>query len=500
MKKISLKGLKFNEPLIFEKSSSGKVGYSFRECLSNGSDPEEIFDKKFIRTEIKDFPEVSEVEVIRHFTRLSQLNYGLDSGFYPLGSCTMKYNPKVNEDIALLKGFNKIHPYFPEEFVQGALQVIYELQEKLKKITGFDAVTLQPSAGAHAEFTGLKIIKAYHQSNQDNKREYILIPDSAHGTNPASSTLAGFKVKNIKSGPGGYLQADTIAQVMDETVAGIMITNPNTLGVFEKEIDKIIKIVHERGGLVYGDGANMNALMGKLKPADIGFDVMHLNLHKTFSTPHGGGGPGSGPVLVTEKLRRFLPLPLVTKSREGDYLVISKSDDSIGRMKSFFGNFSVWVKALSYILEMGERGLTQATEDAVLSANYIRESLKDYYHLPYETDSLHEVVFSDKSFKDKGIETMDLAKRLIDYGIHPATVYFPLIVSGAIMIEPTETESKEEIDYFINVMKNIANEINETPDLLHMAPQISVRKRLDEVRAAKHPKLRWYKPVEEDEE
>ncbi len=500
MKTIAKQGLKFNEPLIFERSVVGKKGYSFKECLSNGSDPEDIFDDLFIRDEIKDFPEVSEVEVIRHFTRLSQLNYGLDSGFYPLGSCTMKYNPKVNEDIARFKGFNKIHPYFPEEFTQGALEVIFGLQEQLKKITGFEAVTLQPSAGAHAEFTGLKIIKAYHESNHDEKRKYIIIPDSAHGTNPASTTLAGFEVKNVKSGPDGYIEAETIAEIMDETIAGIMITNPNTLGVFEQDLDKIIKIVHSKGGLVYGDGANMNALMGKLKPAEIGFDVMHLNLHKTFSTPHGGGGPGAGPILVTQELKRFLPLPLVAKTEEGSFHIVKNAIGSIGRMKSFMGNFTVLVRAYSYILEMGERGLTQATEDAVLSANYIRESLKGHYHLPYEAESLHEVVFSDKNFKDLGVHTIDLAKRLIDYGLHPSTVYFPLIVSGAIMIEPTESESKEDIDYFIDVMKTIANEMKETPELLHNAPGISYRKRLDEVKAAKHPKLRWYKLDEETDE
>jgi glycine dehydrogenase subunit 2 len=497
MKTIAKSGLKFNEPLIFERSLPGKIGYSFDHQLSNGSNPEDIFDDTFLREEIKDFPEVSEVEVIRHFTRLSQLNYGLDSGFYPLGSCTMKYNPKVNENIARFKGFNKIHPYFPEELTQGALEVIFELQEQLKTITGFDEVTLQPAAGAHAEFTGLKIIKAFHQSNHDEKRKYIIIPDSAHGTNPASSTLAGFEVKNIVSGPDGYISIESIAEIMDETIAGIMITNPNTLGVFEQNIDKIIKIVHEGGGLVYGDGANMNALMGKLKPASIGFDVMHLNLHKTFSTPHGGGGPGSGPVLVTKELKRFLPLPIVVKNDSGNFSILKKATGSIGRMKSFMGNFLVLVRAYSYILEMGERGLTRATEDAVLSANYIRESLKDYYHLPYETDSLHEVVFSDKNFKDLGIHTIDLAKRLIDYGLHPATVYFPLIVSGAIMIEPTETESKEDIDYFIDVMKTISQEIKETPELLHDAPVMAFRKRLDEVKAAKHPKLRWYKLDEE---
>jgi len=498
MKTIAKNGLKFNEPLIFERSYPGKIGYSFQECLSTGTSPEDILDEMFIRDEVKDFPEVSEVEVMRHFTRLSQLNYGLDSGFYPLGSCTMKYNPKVNENIARFKGFNKIHPYFPTDITQGALEVIYELQEQLKTITGFDAVSLQPAAGAHAEFAGLKIIKAFHMSKNDDKRKYIIIPDSAHGTNPASTTLAGFETKNVKSGPNGYILAETIAEVMDETVAGIMITNPNTLGIFEQELDKIIEIVHQGGGLVYADGANMNALMGKLKPASMGVDVMHLNLHKTFSTPHGGGGPGAGPVLTTKELKKFLPTPLIVKSDDDEFTIVKNVATSIGRMKSFMGNFLVLVRAYSYILEMGERGLTRATEDAVLSANYIRESLKKYYHLPYETDSLHEVVFSDKNFKDLGVKTYDLAKRLIDYGLHPATVYFPLIVSGAIMIEPTETESKEDIDYFISAMTEIYKEMKETPELLHDAPVISFRKRLDEVKAAKHPKLRWYKINDEE--
>lgn len=493
MTKYSKSGLQFEESLIFEHSVSGKKGYSLRDFNTHGADPEEILGSEFIRNEITDFPEVSEVEVVRHFTHLSQWNYGLDSGFYPLGSCTMKYNPKVNEDMARLDGFTMIHPYFPEEFVQGALELIFNLQNSLKAITGFKGVSLQPAAGAHGELAGIKVIKAYHQKNGDSKRKYIIIPDTAHGTNPATTTVAGFEVKKMESGAEGYLHAEAVAAIMDETVAGIMITNPNTIGIYEKELCEIIKVVHARGGLVYMDGANMNALMGKVRPGDIGVDVMHLNLHKTFSTPHGGGGPGSGPVLVSEQLAPFLPTPIVSKDESNKYYLNYDLPNSIGRLKSFYGNFLVNVRAYTYIKEMGGKGLEDVTETAVLNANYIKASLKDIFDLPYNTDSLHEVIFTNKNQAEFGIKTIDIAKRLIDYGIHPSTIYFPLIVHEAIMIEPTETESKEEMDKFIGAMINIAEESKTNPELLHDAPVISFRKRLDDVKAAKFPKLRWYK-------
>ncbi|MBN2693173.1 aminomethyl-transferring glycine dehydrogenase subunit GcvPB [bacterium] len=489
---ISKSGLSFEEPLIFERSVAGREGYSLKDFTTHGANPEDIFGDDFVRDEITNFPEVSEPDVVRHFTRLSQWNYGVDSGFYPLGSCTMKYNPKINEEVARLDGFTSIHPYFPESIVQGALELIYNLQNLLKNITGLKGVSLQPAAGAHGELAGIKIIKKYHQSRSDSKRKYILIPDTAHGTNPASCTLAGFETKNISSGPDGYVTAESIAAIMDETVAGIMLTNPNTLGVYEQEICKIIKIVHEKGGLVYADGANMNAFLGKVRPADFGVDVMHINLHKTFSTPHGGGGPGSGPVLVSEQLIPFLPVPIVAKDDSGQFFLNYDLPSTIGRMKSFYGNFLVAVRAYTYIREMGNKGLAQATEDAVLSANYIRASLKEYFHLPYDTDSLHEVVFTNKKQSEYGVKTLDIAKRLIDYGIHPPTIYFPLIVHEAIMIEPTETESKADLDNFINVMIAISEEAKNSPELLHEAPKISFRRRMDEVKAAKNPKLRWY--------
>ena len=487
---MSQSGLKFIEPLIFEKSVKGKTGYSLSKTNASGINLEDIFDPKYIRDEIEDFPELSENEVVRHFTRLSQWNYGVDSGIYPLGSCTMKYNPKVNEEIARFRGFTNIHPYFPDSYIQGALEVLWNLQESLKEITGFKGVSLQPSAGAHSEFTGLKIMKAYLDS-KGSKRDTILIPDTAHGTNPASAILAGFKVKNVKSSEDGYLTLELLQDVFDDSIAGIMITNPNTIGIYEHELEEIISFLHKHGALVYADGANMNALMGKVRPGDLGVDVMHLNLHKTFSTPHGGGGPGSGPILVSEELVQFLPVPVIKKD-ENSFKIKTNMPKTIGRVKSFMGNFLVNIRAYAYILEMGEKGLTQATEDAVLSANYIRSSLTPYYHLPYKTDSLHEVVFSDEKFHNLGVKTLDVAKRLIDYGIHPPTVYFPLIVSGAIMIEPTESESKESLDYLIDSMIKISKEIkNREIGKLVEAPKITVRGRLDEVRAAKRPILRW---------
>lgn len=495
----TISGLKFKESLIFERSVNGRKGYSFKEVLSHGINPEDIFDEQFVRKEIEDFPELSEPDVLRHFTRLSQWNYCIENGIYPLGSCTMKYNPKINEDIARLEGFTQIHPYFPSEYIQGALGLLYDLQIDLKEITGFSGVTLQPSAGAHAELTGLKIMRAALNHRGDENKTILLIPDSAHGTNPASAKLAGFKVKKIASSPEGFLLAETVQEVLDETIAGIMITNPNTLGIYEQELEEIISIIHKSGGLIYADGANMNALLGKVRPGDIGIDVMHLNLHKTFSTPHGGGGPGSGPLLVSQELKKFLPEPIIEQDEMGTFYFKENISDSIGRMRSFYGNFLVNVRAYTYIRELGGKGLTQVTEAAVLGANYIRASLKDILEIPFPADSLHEVVFSEKTLTDRGIKTVDLVKRMIDYGIHPPTIYFPLIVKGAMMIEPTETESKDEIDALINAIKAILKEAEEDPDRFQYAPELTVRSRLDEVNAAKHPVLRWVAPQPESD-
>jgi len=481
MKSVGTNGLILNEKLIFEHSVPGRKGYSLPKL-----DVPEAKLEGLERAEVAGFPEVSEVDVVRHFTRLSTWNYGVDSGFYPLGSCTMKYNPKVNEVASRLPGLAGVHPETPEHLSQGVLGMMHGLQQALGEISGFPAVTLQPAAGAHGELAGVLVIRAYHESRGDVRKK-VLIPDTAHGTNPASAALCGYDVVPVAS--DGVLSAAAVAEQMDESVAAIMITNPNTLGLFESEIREICDVVHAKGGLVYCDGANLNALMGIARPGDMGIDVMHFNLHKTFSTPHGGGGPGSGPVGVAEALAPFLPKPVIVK--DGDaYRLDYDRPLSVGRMKAFYGNFGVMVKAWAYILSMGPEGLRLASEMAVLNANYIRARLEGTFHLPHKRRSLHEVVFSDRDLGGD-CHTLDLAKRLIDYGYHPPTIYFPLVVKGSIMIEPTETESKEVIDEFCDAMIAIAAEAKENPDLLHDAPTRTKVRRLDETAAARNPCLQW---------
>src|ERR1700741_980469 len=434
-------------------------------------------------------PEVSEIEIIRHFTRLSTWNYAIDLGMFPLGSCTMKYNPRVNEFVSRVEGLANGHPYQPEKISEGALRIIKTLSDCLIEITGMDAITLQPAAGAHGELTGLLLVRAYHHS-KGSPRKKVLIPDSAHGTNPASAAMVGYAVENLKSNASGMVDIASLEAQMNEDVAALMLTNPNTLGVFEQEIHKIAEILHAKGGLLYMDGANMNALVGKVRPGDFGVDVMHLNLHKTFSTPHGGGGPGSGPVAIKKALEPFLPKPVVISKPDGTLGFEYDRPESVGRVRSFYGNFGMFVRALAYILANGPDGLRQTTEDAVLNANYIRKKLEGYYELPYKTPSMHEVVFSDKKQQARGIKTGDIAKRLIDYGFHPYTVSFPLIVPGALMIEPTESESLEELDLFIDAMKSIAREAQEDPGLVKSAPHTTRVSRLDETAAARKPVLR----------
>jgi glycine dehydrogenase subunit 2 len=495
-----------NEALVFEKSSPGKRAYKMPPLDVPAVDAAALLGSACRETPAE-LPELSEIEIIRHFTRLSTWNYAIDLGMYPLGSCTMKYNPRVNEVVARIEGLAEAHPYRPESHAQGALEVIDLLQRCLLAITGMDAITLQPAAGAHGEFTGILLTRAWHES-QGNPRRKILIPDSAHGTNPATAAICGYAVENIKSNGDGCIDLEALARQADSETAALMLTNPSTLGVFEHQIHKIADILHERGALLYMDGANMNALVGKVRPGDFGVDVMHLNLHKTFSTPHGGGGPGSGPVACKAFLEPFLPIPVLTRTQvnPGAPGPVSGTWDqnpsvsfswnynrpqSIGRVRAFYGNMGMFIRALAYILANGPDGLRQTTEDAVLNANYIRKKLEGFYDLPYRTPSMHEVVFSDKLQAAHGVKTGDIAKRLIDYGFHPYTVSFPLIVHGALMIEPTESESLEELDLFIEAMRSIARECQETPDLVKNAPHSTRVSRLDEVQAARKPVLRW---------
>jgi glycine dehydrogenase subunit 2 len=478
-----------NEGLIFEKSSPGKAAWKLPPL-----DVDEVDTKKLLgsheRKDLGNMPEVSEIEIIRHFTRMSTWNYAIDLGMYPLGSCTMKYNPRVNEVVSRLDGLANAHPYQPEKISQGALRIIKTLSECLIEITGMDAITLQPAAGAHGELTGLLMVRAYHDA-KGSPRKKVLIPDSAHGTNPATAATVGYAVENLRSNAKGMVDIAALESQMNEDVAALMLTNPNTLGVFEQEIHKIADILHAKGGLLYMDGANMNALVGKVRPGDFGVDVMHLNLHKTFSTPHGGGGPGSGPVAIKKPLEPFLPTPVPISKSDGILGFDYDRPKSVGRVRSFYGNFGMFVRALAYILANGPDGLRQTTEDAVLNANYIRKGLEGDYDLPYSSASMHEVVFSDKLQAKKGARTMDIAKRLIDYGFHPYTTAFPLIVPGALMIEPTESESKEELDLFLEAMKSIAQEVEEDAELVRTAPHATRVSRLDEVGAARKPILRW---------
>src|SRR6201987_5702524 len=478
-----------NERLIFEKSSPGKAAWKLPPL-----DVPEVDTAKLLgaseRKDLGHMPEVSEIEIIRHFTRLSTWNYAIDLGMYPLGSCTMKYNPRVNEAVARMEGMAEAHPYQPESLSQGCLSIMKTLSDALIEITGMDAITLQPAAGAHGEFTGILLVRAYHEAH-GNPRKKILIPDSAHGTNPATAAVCGYQVANLKSNAQGMVDIAELERMGDGDTAALMLTNPSTIGVFESEIHKIADILHAKGALLYMDGANMNALVGKTRPGDFGVDVMHLNLHKTFSTPHGGGGPGSGPVACKRILEPFLPTPIVRENSDGTLRLDYDRPHSVGRVRMFYGNFGMFVRALAYILANGPDGLRQTTEDAVLNANYIRKKLEGYYELPYKTPSMHEVVFSDKKQQTRGIKTGDIAKRLIDYGFHPYTVSFPLIVPGALMIEPTESESKEELDLFIDAMQQIAREVEENPLLVLQAPHATRVKRMDETAAARKPVLRW---------
>jgi glycine dehydrogenase subunit 2 len=482
--------LSLNERLVFEEGSAGRRGFNLPELDVPRKAVGEIVDAKLLRKEIPGMPELSEVDVIRHFTRLSTWNYHIDLGLYPLGSCTMKYNPKINERMARLEGFALAHPFSPAERIQGALEIQKVLEACLAEISGMDAVTLQPAAGAHGELTGILMVRAYHLS-RGNARKKILIPDSAHGTNPASAAISGYVVETVPSNKRGTVDLDRLAQIVSEDVAAIMITNPNTLGVFETEIAEIAELLHSRGALVYMDGANLNAMMGITRPGDFGIDVLHINLHKTFTTPHGGGGPGAGPVAVKKILEPFLPTPVISKNGEGRYFFDEDRPQSIGKVKAYNGQFGMHVRALCYILANGGEGLKEVSEVAVLNANYIRSKLKGAYALPYESPSLHEVVFSDRLQARKDVHVWDIGKRLMDYGFHPPTVSFPLIVPGAIMIEPTETESKQELDTFIEAMLAIAKEAEEQPELVRAAPHTTRIGRIDEAAAARRPVLRW---------
>jgi glycine dehydrogenase subunit 2 len=482
------------EPTIFELSRPNRKGIRFPAP----DVPLSELPKDFLREELP-LPEVPENEVIRHFTNISQLNHAVDIGFYPLGSCTMKYNPKINEETSRLPGFSQIHPLQPVETVQGALGLMHETQQWLSEISGFNTVSLQPAAGAHGELTGVLIIRAYHRSRGDTGRTKMLVPDSAHGTNPASSAMSGMKIIELPSDDRGNIDLDALKAECDDTLAGIMITNPNTLGLFDENIIEACQLVHESGGLVYGDGANMNALLGIYKPADMGIDVMHFNLHKTFATPHGGGGPGSGPVGVTEELAKFLPAPLVVMTSAGDednpaFYDLINPEQTIGRVKSFHGHFSIIVRAFTYMLSLGKNGLKDVAIHAVLNANYIQARVKDIYHIPYERMCMHEFVAEGRWEDAPGIRALDISKRLIDFGFHPPTNYFPLIVPEALMIEPTETETKETLDSFVDTLLQIADEAKNDPDILHNAPTKAPFGRFDEIKAAKELILKTQLP------
>ena len=486
--------LALNEGLIFERSSPGRTGYDLPRLDVPPVDLGNALGTDNLRESIPGFPEVSEVDVVRHFTRLAGWNYSIDAGMYPLGSCTMKYNPRLNERVAAMKGLAEAHPLSPESLVQGSLEVLRLLADCLAEISGMDAVSLQPPAGASGELTGILMIRAC-LSSRGNPRRKVLIPDSAHGTNPASAVIAGYEVQSLKSDSRGCIDLNGLERAMNDEVAALMLTNPNTLGIFEQDIVSMARVVHERGGLVYMDGANLNALMGITRPGNFGVDVLHINLHKTFSTPHGGGGPGAGPVAVKQVLEPFLPAPTVERREDWSYCLNYDRPDSIGKVKAFYGNFLTLVRALAYILANGAEGLKQASQVAILNANYIKHHLRDVYDLPYDEPILHEVVFSSRRQTRNNLTVMDLAKRLMDYGFHPPTVAFPLIVQGALMIEPSETESRQELDQFIQAMRCIAEEADTDPDLLKQAPHSTRVSRLDEVRAARRPVLRW-KPDE----
>ncbi|MEG2193983.1 MAG: aminomethyl-transferring glycine dehydrogenase subunit GcvPB [Terrisporobacter sp.] len=473
--------------LLIEVSKEGRKAYSLPKLDVEFTKLDEMLDHNMIKKTDLELPELSELDVARHYTLLSNKNFGVDTGFYPLGSCTMKYNPKINEDMAALSKFTQMHPYQPPYTAQGSLELMYDLSKMLCEITGMDEVTLQPSAGAHGEFTGLMMIRKYHEKRGDLKRTKVIVPDSAHGTNPASAQMAGFDIVEVESTKNGAVDIEKLKEVLNDEVAALMLTNPSTLGLFERNIEEIAALVHEAGGLLYYDGANTNAIMGITRAGDMGFDVVHLNLHKTFAAPHGGGGPGSGPVGVKKDLVKFLPVPVIEKSDDKYYLNYDKKD-SIGKIKNYYGNFGVMIRSYAYILTMGRDGLKKASEMAVLNANYLKENLKEYYDLPIDEVCKHEFVLKGPHGE---YNTMDIAKRMLDYGYHPPTVYFPLIIREAMMIEPTESESLETLDKFIDAMKNIAKEGLENPELLTSAPHNTIVKRVDDARAVKKPILTW---------
>ena len=491
IEKPGASGLVFNEPLIFERGKPGRTGCDIPKSEFAERELPSHFDPALLRHHVEGLVEVSEPEAVRHFTRLSQWNYGVDSNFYPLGSCTMKYNPKINETVARLECFSGLHPLQETQTVQGALRVIYELERMLCEVVGMHCASLQPAAGAQGELAGLMLIHGYLK-DKGNPRKKVILPDSAHGTNPASATLCDYISVPLASGPDGLIDCAALEKLMDEDTAALMVTNPNTLGIFEKNIKQVCEIVHSKGGLVYGDGANLNAILGKTRFGDMGIDVCHMNLHKTFSTPHGGGGPGSGPVLAKDFLEPYMPSPRV-KLNNGRYELEYNLPKSLGALNAFYGNFGVYLRAYAYLLSMGGEGLAEVSEAAVLNANYILAQLKGHFHVPYEGHCMHECVFSDKIQQEHHISTLDMAKALIDRGYHPPTIYFPLIVKGAMMIEPTESESLETMDMFIEAMKEIAQQAKTDPECLHNAPMRAKVKRLDETLAARSPDLR-HKP------
>jgi glycine dehydrogenase subunit 2 len=482
-------GLAFDEPLIFERGTEGRHGASLPAADVPRADAKALLGAAY-REAPPPLPEVSEPEAFRHFVRLSQQNFAIDLGMYPLGSCTMKYNPKVNEWAARLSGFARLHPYAPESMLQGALELMYRLERGLAEVCGMDRVSLQPAAGAQGELAGLMMIRAHHSAEGRSPKK-VLIPDTAHGTNPASCTLNGFEAVSFPGSEAGIVSAEQLAPYIDDGVAAVMITNPNTVGLFESELPRIAQMVHEKGGLVYGDGANLNALMGRARPGDLGIDVMQFNLHKTFTTPHGGGGPGCGPVAYKALLDPYAPTPTVEKSEDGRYYFDYQRPKSVGKLRSFYGNFGMMVRAYTYLREMGAAGLRAATDMAVLNANYLRACLGEDWHVAYDRTCMHEVVISDKQLKATGVTTLDVAKRLLDYGFHPPTVYFPLVVKGAMLIEPTETETKQTLDEFVDALHQIKREAETQPELLKGAPHLTRLRRLDETRAARKPVLRW---------
>ncbi|HEY9717496.1 MAG TPA: aminomethyl-transferring glycine dehydrogenase subunit GcvPB [Trichormus sp.] len=478
------------EKLIYEKSRPGRTAAVLPQVAVPQKDIDQLIPKQFIRDKQPALPEVSELDAVRHFVRLSYLNHNIDKGFYPLGSCTMKYNPKVNDAMASLEGFRELHPMQPEDQIQGALELIWNLQEAIAAIVGLPAVTLQPAAGAHGEMTGLLLIKAYFQAKGDSKRRKVIVPDTAHGTNPATAAMAGFEVVEIKSNDRGLVDTAALKAVLGPDVAAIMLTNPNTLGLFEEEIQTVQKLVHEAGGLLYYDGANLNAIMGLVRPGDMGFDVVHLNLHKTFSTPHGGGGPGGCAVATRAKLEPFLPKPVVARDGARFFLNWDRQQ-SIGKVKGFYGNFGILVRAYTYILAHGREGLCQVSRDAILSANYLKNRLKEEYVVAYPQPCMHEFVLSGIRQKERGVSTAHIAKRMLDFGVHAPTVYFPLVVPEAMMIEPTETESKDTLDEFVEIMQKIDEESKSDPDIVRNAPHTTPVGKLDEAMAARKPNLRW---------